>query len=729
MTRNNRILSLLLAVCMLVSMFGVLSASAAAPTALDIATIADVADDVALAFEAAIAKGSKDIDGVYYGVTYPTTLTLGSYTMSSEDYIVMAASAIYAISQNQATTTQISYKAITPATKTAKNGVGTSLNMGQYVELAERVSKYGSTTGKLPASFNRPTDGTNVYEGRMTVYSIGHLFAEVLASYKANGTLPATMDFSPVHYGEVDVIPGKPAEPEDWFAAVIDASVVVKSSIVDSKVMPGAIQVGPLTVTRAQYLYLACKVIVALNNGQTTGTLALPASANEPGNPQGVTSGRIYKYDYTDMAARCFAYIDNNGTAANCINSADYGMMHYYVVIEAMARTLAFYKSDGMLPNYVTVSSFSGTVEQVTEPTTPPVTAPTTPPVTEPTTATTPAPSEPVSNDWYTNVISAAVALESYVKEKEALPAKVTIGTNSCTYAQATYLMCQVILGLNNGQTSGELSIPTYSEPQNPSETLTAGTLQKAELLDLAQRSINFMVNNGVAANYMITSLGNMHHHGALYMYAQILSYYKTNGTLPTSLAVEPWSFTLGSRPGDATFGFDYSGYEKYLVPTNNAPSNNSTIIALAKTAMACTASESHRGKVYENPTNTYEAMWNVMEYITYHTDYEYYLNTSRGALKTWADRMGNCCDMAHLMVSISRSLGVPARYDHYVCRFSSGNEGHVFAGLYIPTVTDNDINKDGWIYADPVNNSCYLNYQSFTLVSRSSGPHIELPF
>ena len=726
MTRNNRILSLLLSVCMLLSVFGVLTVSAAAPTALSIATIADLADDAALAFETAIAKGSKDIDGVAYGVTYPASLTLGSYSMSSEDYIVMAASAIYAIAQNQEKTTEISYKAITPATKTAKNGVGTSLNMGQYVELAERVSEYGTTTGKLPASFNRPTDGTNVYEGRMTVYSIGHLFAKVLASYQTTGTLPAEMSFAPVHYGDVEVVPGKPVEPDDWFTAVIDASVVVKSSIVDKKIMPGSVQIGPLTVTRAQYLYLACKVVVALNNGQTTGSLALPTSANEPGNPQGITSGQIYKSDYTDMAARCFAYIDNNGTAANCINSATYGMMHYYAVIEAMARILAFYKTNSQLPNYVTISSFTGTVEQVTEPTVPTTPPATTAPSTEPTTAPTTA---PVTNDWYANVIAGAVALESYIKEKEALPAKVTIGTNSCTYAQATYLMCKVILGLNNGQTSGELSIPSYSEPANPSETLTAGTLQKTELLDLAQRSINFMANNGVAANYMMTSLGNMHHHGALYMYAQILSYYNTNGTLPASLAVEPWSYTLGSRPGDATFGFDYSGYEKYLVPTNNAPSNNSTIIALAKTAMACTAAESHRNFVYENPTNTFEAMWNVMEYITYHTDYKYYLNTSRGALKCWADRLGNCCDMAHLMVSISRSLGVPARYDHYVCQFSDGPGGHVFAGLYIPTVEDNDINKDGWIYADPVNNSCYLNYQSFTLLSKSSGPHIELPF
>ena len=214
MNRKPRILALLLVISVLTTMFGMLSVSAAAPTSLDVAAIADISDEALTAFEAAIAKGQLDIDGVAYGVSYPTSLNCGSYSLTSEEYILMAASALYALKEGKPTTTQITYKAVTVKDGAEKNGTGTELNQAQYLELAERVSKYGTTTGKLPVSFNRPTDGTNIYEGRMTVYSIGHLFATVLVAYATAGTLPATAKFQPVHMGDVEVTPGKPATPD-----------------------------------------------------------------------------------------------------------------------------------------------------------------------------------------------------------------------------------------------------------------------------------------------------------------------------------------------------------------------------------------------------------------------------------------------------------------------------------------------------------------------------------
>ena len=214
MNTKRRIVSMLLAFAMLFSMFSVLSVSAAAPTSLSIAQLTDIADDVALAFKGAIEKGSKDIDGIYFKVTYPA-LNLTTYDLTYTEFTLMAANAIVALGEGKATDTQISYKAVSEGTKAALNGSGTELNKAQYLELAERVAKYGNNMGSLPSSFNRPTDGTNVYEGRMTVYSIGHLFAEVLASYNTNGTLPATMDFAPVHYGDVEVVPGKPVQVQE----------------------------------------------------------------------------------------------------------------------------------------------------------------------------------------------------------------------------------------------------------------------------------------------------------------------------------------------------------------------------------------------------------------------------------------------------------------------------------------------------------------------------------
>ena len=164
MSRNNRILSVLMVACMLFCILGGFTTFASSPTTIDLATIAEVADEALNAFDLAISKGKQDINGIYYGVSYPATLTLNSYTMSSEEYIVMASSAICSISKSQVTA--IPHKSITMDYEAVKNGAGNSLNMEQYVELAERVSKFATTTGKVPASFNRPTDGANIYEGR-----------------------------------------------------------------------------------------------------------------------------------------------------------------------------------------------------------------------------------------------------------------------------------------------------------------------------------------------------------------------------------------------------------------------------------------------------------------------------------------------------------------------------------------------------------------------------------
>ncbi len=730
MTKKHRVLSLLLALSLMLTMFSMLSVSAATPTSLDITSIAGISGDVANAFKSAIQKGSKDIDGVYYGVTYPA-LNLTTYEMGYEDYILMAANALWALSEGKEATTSIAYKEITVAADAVKNGTGTSLNKAQYLELAERVAKYGNTMGKLPTSFNRPTDGTNVYEGRMTIFSIGHLFAEVLASYNTAKTLPATVTFMPVHMGDVEVTPAptEPSEPDDWYAAVIEAAINVKAKMANN-VLPGSIAVGPITVTPAQFLYLACKVTVGLNNGTTSGTLTVPVAA-EPENPQGSASGQSSKSDYLDIAGRLITYIETNKQAPNYATSSELGgPVNYYDLVSAFARIVAFWDSDDMLPNYVTISGWSGTVEEATTPTTAPTTKPTEPSSapTEPSSAPTePTTSQPMTDDWYTNVVIASTNLKNYVASKEELPATITIGTTSVKPAQYLYLAAQVVIGINGGQTTGSLSVPNYAEPSNPTTTLSAGTFNKTEYLDILTRIKNYMDNNKQAPNYASTSLGQIQHEGAIYMAACILDYFATNGKLPDSIAVKPWYEYLGISGGDATFGNDFSAYKQYLVPTSNCQSTNSTIISVAKAGMAY-SSGSHGG--YKKPSTTYQAMFNLMEYMVAKISYDYYYDTQRGAVGTWNAKAGNCCDMAHLMNACARALGVPGRYEHWNCQFAVSNTGHVWSTVYCPDAPNtNKYNKPGWLPADPVNTPNYLGYQNHTNEYRLSGPHASLPF
>ncbi len=724
---KSRVISVVLAVCMVLSAFSFLTVSAASPVSLEIARIAEVSDSVATTIESGIQKGQQDVDGVYYGVSYPATLTFAETELTAEEYILMSANALTALAGGHDDSTVIAYrevKALNPDGKSgaststpAKNGTGTSLNKAQYLELADRVSRYGNNVGSFPTSFNRPTDGTNVYEGRMTMYSIGHLFAEVLAYYHSNKSLPASISFMPVHFGAVAVTPTEPAptEPDDWFAAVIDAAVQVKASM-DNNVLPGTIMVGPVALTPAQYMDLCCKVVVGISQGKTSGDLTVVEGLGEPENPQGSATGKIYTADFVAMAKKIIAWNQSNPDAPNYSTSSDIGIVNYYDVVHMYTKILNWYKTEKTLPNYNTVVGWSGKVEDVT------VTTPTQP-STAPTTESTSSSSSSSTgtgnaSGWYADVIAGASYLVSYVKDKGLLPSTIPVGSYNLKPAPYLYLATQVLVGLNSGKTSGDLSVPSYGEPQNPQETIsTKGELKLSEVITMAEKVVTFMQNNGQGPNWMTSSLGTLQYENGIYMFSKPLAYYAENGTLPATVEVDTWAKTVGAVPGDATFGNDFSAYAKYLVPTTNCQSNNATIISVAKMAMYCPKSQSYTGIVYENPQSTYEAMWNLTEFTTYVLEYLYYANTLRGALGVWRDKGGNCCDMAHFTNAMARSLGVPGRYEHWNCKFSNGSEGHVWAALYIPDAPNPNINNEnGWIYSDPVNNNCKLGYQSFSL-------------
>ena len=724
-----RLVALLIAVSMLISMFSLTTVSAANPESLTIDRIAELASAALAEIEAGIQQGKLDVDGIYFDAAYPATFNFTDCEMTAEEYILMMANALYALSKGEASSTAITFKYVSDLSDTAKavNGKGTSLNKAQYLELAERVAKYGTNMASLPSSFNRPTDGTNVYEGRMTIYSIGHLFAKVLASYSTNGTLPAEMSFQPVHVGDVDVV-AAPTEPDDWYAAVIAAAVQVKASM-DNNILPGTIMVGPLAVTPAQYFHLCVQVTVGIYNGNTTGTVNLIELA-EPANPQGTATGKIYTADYIAMAKKIITWNESNPAAPNYSTSSDIGITNYYDVVHMYTKILNFYSENKALPNYNTVIGWSGKVEDVTTPTT----APTTKPTTAPTTAST-APSESSATEsssqageasgWYADVISGAVYLVNYVKDKGLLPSTIPVGTYNLTPAQYLYLCTQVVVALNNGKTSGDLSVPNYNEPSNPQETISGkGNITMSEVATMAQKVVTFMETNGQGPNWMTSSLGTLQYENGIYTFSKPLAYYAENGKLPETVEVNTWFATIGGANGDATFGNDFSAYAKYLVPTANCQSTNATIIAVAKQAMNCPESQSYNS-VYTNPSSTYEAMWNLTEFTTYMLDYDYYANSRRGATGVWRDKMGNCCDMAHFTNAMARSLGVPGRYEHWLCKFSSSSEGHVWSALYIPDAPDPNINNEnGWIYSDPVNNNCKLGYQSFKLVSEYDDSH-----
>lgn len=115
------------------------------------------------------------------------------------------------------------------------------------------------------------------------------------------------------------------------------------------------------------------------------------------------------------------------------------------------------------------------------------------------------------------------------------------------------------------------------------------------------------------------------------------------------------------------------SAYKQYLVATKNCQVNSPVIQSLAKTITAGKTTALAKAKA-------------IFSYLNDKTSYTYYLNTRNGALTTWNKKTGNCVDLTHLFVAVSRAAGIPARYVHGAnCVFRSGLVvGHVWAEVYV---------------------------------------------
>lgn len=95
-----------------------------------------------------------------------------------------------------------------------------------------------------------------------------------------------------------------------------------------------------------------------------------------------------------------------------------------------------------------------------------------------------------------------------------------------------------------------------------------------------------------------------------------------------------------------------------------------------------------------------------IFNYARDNWTWENYNNTKRGAAGTIRDKAGNCCDLSHAIVAMSRLSGIPARYFHAQCKYSSGYIGHVISQLFV----------DGeWHMADASNDSNSFGAVAFT--------------
>ncbi|KAF5079825.1 Transglutaminase-like superfamily protein [anaerobic digester metagenome] len=295
----------------------------------------------------------------------------------------------------------------------------------------------------------------------------------------------------------------------------------------------------------------------------------------------------------------------------------------------------------------------------------------------------------------------AASRVKTYVETNKKLPNYVQIGSVQVEMPEFLKLLTDGLLNISKGSTAS-VTLKSVDAPSNPTEDLKSGNINKTEYLAIASKLSAFLNANGAAPNYAASSLGKIQFESLVYMYSKILNFYGTNKYLPSYVSMNPWKNTTQDNIP--------ASLQQYLNPTKNCQSTNAAIVALSKS-------------ITSSATSSYDKATKIFNWVRDNLGYKFYYNTQYGAVGTLNAKTGNCVDTSHLIVALSRAAGIPARYVHGSCTFSSGTVyGHVWAQIYV---------NGKWYNADAISlrNTFGVinnwNTSSWTL----KGIYSELPF
>lgn len=272
------------------------------------------------------------------------------------------------------------------------------------------------------------------------------------------------------------------------------------------------------------------------------------------------------------------------------------------------------------------------------------------------------------------DLVNAANTVNTYIEANTALPTSVVIGGETYTTAQYLYLLSEAIIAISNGDYS-DLVVLSVNDPTNPGAAADMGNLQ--QYIPVASTLLASM-DAGVTPNSVDTSIGTVGYDAIVYAFTRVLVYYGLTSQLPASVSVKSLKIYEAKSVLDSKNTITDLG--PYLSSSTNCQVTNAAIVALAN-------------KLTYGLTNSYDKALAIYNYVRDEISYTFYYDTRYGAVGTLNAGTGNCVDQAHLSVALYRAAGLPARYAHGTCVFSSGSTyGHVWVQVLI---------GDTWIVSD----------------------------
>jgi hypothetical protein len=414
---------------------------------------------------------------------------------------------------------------------------------------------------------------------------------------------------------------------------------VVRSYVESNGKLPDSVLVGSTEVTMHQFLELLVTATIQINNGVTDsiplGTFSAPTNPIED-----IRAGNILMVEYLKIANDVKNYMDSSGKTPDFAYQTSLGTyLRFENLVYMYSMILDYYNTSGNKAHFAVMKPWNSIT-------------------TSPTTG---------SNEFtIAEIVDAAGRVKSFVETYHALPDYVQMGSLQVSMPQFLYLLTTCTSQLNSGITS-LIALPSVSVASSPLEQMTSGNLDKTEYVDLANRVKSFMDSNGIAPNYGSTSLGKLRFESLLYLYSRVVAFYGQNQYLPNYATMKSWSSVVATEPSVP------AELQQYLQATTKCEVNDPRIIALAQS-------------ITSGATSSYQKATLIFNWVRDNINYSYYYDSQKGAVGTLTSGSANCCDHSHLVVALSRAAGLPARYVHGYCYFtSSGNwYGHVFAQIYV---------------------------------------------
>ncbi len=374
---------------------------------------------------------------------------------------------------------------------------GGNLQAQDYYTTACNIIAFMDSNGRAP-------NAASTILGTIRYENLVYTYAEIINSISRNKGLPSY----------ICLVPWTTVSNTNKVFITMDqintAASSVKLSVETNHTLPSNVTIGNRQVNMQDFLKLEIMSIKNIYAGLYQSIILINYSPAT--NPTETVTGEKENYEsYMNIVENIRLYMQSNGRAPN-YQTGNVGNIRFESLIYMYAQLLNYNNVNKALPSNIIVNSWSS--------------------VTNPNTKTFDT----------GQIISGAESIISFVETNHNLPTNVTIAGTNISMSNFLKMALATIQNID-GKLYGQVVLGNFSEPGTYSETITGGSLNKTDYLNLAKDIENFIIANGRGPAYQTTSFGNIHYKSLVYIFSQILSSYKTNNyILPDLITVRPWS-------------------------------------------------------------------------------------------------------------------------------------------------------------------------------------------